>query len=359
MVVLVSLILLSVRLASVLVLAWKVTGSTTRERLRNSLVLTLSGVKGTVSLATAFALPAIAIFPERNLLLFITAGVIMFTLLVALALLPLVADSAEKSDSPNRVRVDIIRETINQLQEQEQPPADSVIVNLKKRIKELEIAEFSKKERSILKDLKIHMYRVELAAIKEMKQEGEISERTYNGAKELLYVIYKPGFKILTVKSVVWFTWMNISRHREWVKALMPVKEHMRNLTDVFQNTLVLVEDFLNSERVKCPEKIINRLIDEREELSEGMTRGIAKKRFAQGFDINYEKDMLNSFYVERRVIHQFMTSEKITPEEANEMRVDVNGLESYILSGHRSDIAADINALVSKWRPESGNLSE
>jgi hypothetical protein len=192
-----------------------------------------------------------------------------------------------------------------------------------------------------------------------MKENGDISERTYNGAKELLYVIYKQGFKLLTLKSVIWFTWMNVSRHKDWVSAMMPVKEHMRNLTDVFQKTLVLVEEYLNSKRDRYPERIINRLIDEREDLSDGMERGITKKRFVQRMDISYEKDMLNSFYVERRVIHQFMTSGKITPEEANELRVDVNGLESYILSEHRSDIATDINALVSKWRPESGNLSE
>jgi hypothetical protein len=51
---------------------------------------------------------------------------------------------------------------------------------------------------------------------------------------------------------------------------------------------------------------------------------------------------MLRGFYVERRVIHQFLDRGDITPEQANELRVKVNKLETYTL-GH------DPNELVMK----------
>ncbi|MDR0570619.1 MAG: sodium:proton antiporter [Clostridiales Family XIII bacterium] len=355
-VILVTLILLTVRLISVLAVAWGVVGASPKEKVRNSLVLTLSGVKGTVSMATAFALPAAAVFPERNLLVFIAAGVIVTSLLIAIALLPLVADNADKGDNRTQIRTDIINETIKQLREQDEPPDEMVVMNLKKRIEELEFAEYSKKERIEQRALRMMMFRAERESVREMKARNEISERTYNGAMELLYMIYKPGFKLLAIQSALWFAWMNISRHRDWVRAMMPAKEHMKNLMEVFQKNFVVVEALLHQERKWGTDRVIDRLIHEREEL---LGRGAPRRRFVDRLNTDYEKGMLNAFYVERRVIHQFLINERITPEEANAMRVDVNGLESYILTGNHGETASDINALIKRWRPEAGNLSE
>ncbi|MCQ4088657.1 Na+/H+ antiporter [Saccharibacillus sp. JS10] len=73
----------------------------------------LSGVRGAVTLAGAFSIPLVleggTAFPERNLILFLAAGVILFTLLTASIVLPLLTDKevaeAPKAEQPLKRRI--------------------------------------------------------------------------------------------------------------------------------------------------------------------------------------------------------------------------------------------------------------
>jgi hypothetical protein len=139
---------------------------------------------------------------------------------------------------------------------------------------------------------------------------------------------------------------------------------------------------FLETKRGSFPDTVIDKLIRERELISESMEQRMVERfHYRLGTEtgallrhnlkerrlfrsksrktpllndkafrdnqIIIEKEMLNAFYVERYVIHQFLAANKITSEEANEMRVIINGLESYILTGIRDDISRGINDLL------------
>ncbi|WP_138493843.1 Na+/H+ antiporter [Paenibacillus pinistramenti] len=107
----ISLLLLALRFAWVYVF-WRA-GSGDREqqenteldqhRFKTSLLTALSGVRGTVTLAGAFSIPYMLgsgeVFPERDLIIFIAAGVILFTLLAASILLPLLSRKADSDYS--------------------------------------------------------------------------------------------------------------------------------------------------------------------------------------------------------------------------------------------------------------------
>lgn len=74
--------------------------------LRRIGITTLSGVRGAVTLAAAFSIPFVLAdgspFPERSLILFIAAGVILMSLAAASILLPLLAKSKEEKVDNNR-----------------------------------------------------------------------------------------------------------------------------------------------------------------------------------------------------------------------------------------------------------------
>lgn len=77
---------------------FKYKGKEFKEQLNEILILTFGGVKGTVSLATIFILPFTInqmIFYQRSLLLFLTAGVILVTLIVGIVVLPLLTETEE------------------------------------------------------------------------------------------------------------------------------------------------------------------------------------------------------------------------------------------------------------------------
>lgn len=70
--------------------------------IRNALVTTLCGPKGAVSLSIASTIPFTvasgAVFPQRDLLLFLVCGVIVVTLLLANFVVPLIAPKSETDD---------------------------------------------------------------------------------------------------------------------------------------------------------------------------------------------------------------------------------------------------------------------
>lgn len=70
--------------------------------IRNALVTTLCGPKGAVSLSIASTIPFTvasgAVFPQRDLLLFLVCGVIVVTLLLANFVVPLIASKSETDD---------------------------------------------------------------------------------------------------------------------------------------------------------------------------------------------------------------------------------------------------------------------
>ncbi|WP_339315685.1 Na+/H+ antiporter [Paenibacillus sp. FSL R10-2734] len=66
---------------------------------KSLLILTISGVRGAVTLAGAFSIPFVlgdgSPFPERDLIIFIAAGVILMSLLIASVFLPILAGKEE------------------------------------------------------------------------------------------------------------------------------------------------------------------------------------------------------------------------------------------------------------------------
>ncbi|GMA53809.1 hypothetical protein GCM10025857_51660 [Alicyclobacillus contaminans] len=89
-----------------------------RTDLRELLLLTFGGVKGTISLATVFILPVsihgIA-FEQRALLLFLTACVIFISLLVGMLALPLLSEG-EYEKPVDRAELQILQSVIRYLQ---------------------------------------------------------------------------------------------------------------------------------------------------------------------------------------------------------------------------------------------------
>lgn len=118
--------------------------------LRDSLVTTIAGPKGAVTLSIIFTIPATladgSAFPERNLIIFITAGVILLTLIVADVALPLLAPSDDAGTDEDKIRL-------------------ATVEVLERTIKELEgkIAEGTKPEYEPATRLAITSYRVRLA----------------------------------------------------------------------------------------------------------------------------------------------------------------------------------------------------
>lgn len=80
-------------------------GRSTRCVLRDTLITTLSGPKGTITLSIMFSIPymvagdPITAFPQRDLLIFLACGVIVCTLLISTFVVPLIAPKPKQADA--------------------------------------------------------------------------------------------------------------------------------------------------------------------------------------------------------------------------------------------------------------------
>ena len=93
--------------------------------LRDSLVTTIAGPKGAVTLSIIFTIPYTvesgAPFPERSLIIFLTSGVILFTLVVADVFLPLIAPKNEAKIGEDELRdasIKVLAATLEELRAQ-------------------------------------------------------------------------------------------------------------------------------------------------------------------------------------------------------------------------------------------------
>ncbi|BDR52228.1 sodium:proton antiporter [Bombiscardovia nodaiensis] len=93
----------------------------TRRRLRSAAVMTLGGPKGTITLSLVltipYALASGATFPMRNELIFVAAGVIVVTLLLANFGLPLLAPAKSQGVETEQVEesIEVLRRTVEEL----------------------------------------------------------------------------------------------------------------------------------------------------------------------------------------------------------------------------------------------------
>ncbi|WP_136605201.1 Na+/H+ antiporter [Paenibacillus dokdonensis] len=94
---------------------------------RAALLTALSGVRGALTLSAAFSIPLTLAdsspFPERSLILFICSGVILITLIVASALLPILtrdtkADPNELEEIERTARVRVLEAGLNAIREE-------------------------------------------------------------------------------------------------------------------------------------------------------------------------------------------------------------------------------------------------
>jgi len=96
-------------------------------RLRASLLTALSGVRGAVTLAGAFSIPLVIAggtpFPQRDLIIFLSAGVILLTLVLASALLPLLSQAnkeeseSQKTIAESTIQIEVLQAGLQSVRE--------------------------------------------------------------------------------------------------------------------------------------------------------------------------------------------------------------------------------------------------
>ena len=171
--------------------------------LRKSLISTLAGAKGTITLSILFTIPYFmdgARFPQRDLIIFLGCGVIVCTLLVATFIVPLIAPKkVSESEEAAREReaelkIDILRSVVEELTARQTPDTRratrSVVSSYNDRIERIkEQHGFDEDEDEAYSDLRIRAIGWEREFVKKLAEQDDIdSEIALKYLKRLKHI---------------------------------------------------------------------------------------------------------------------------------------------------------------------------
>lgn len=163
-----------------------------RPKLNSSVLLSLSGVRGAVTLAAAFSIPYFlqdgSFFPERDLIIFLAAGVILCSLIIASIMLPILSktddDTLENEEGREReARARIIKAAIQAVKEattdENRTAASYIITDYRRQLLTLHNDEDmdwmdSKWDKQLMK-LRMTALQAERREIQNMLDRGEIA----------------------------------------------------------------------------------------------------------------------------------------------------------------------------------------
>ena len=171
--------------------------------LRKSLITTLAGAKGTITLSILFTIPYFmdgARFPQRDLIIFLGCGVIVCPLLVATFIVPLispkkVSESEEVArEREAELKIDILRSVVEELTARQTPDTRratrSVVSSYNDRIERIkEQHGFDEDEDEVYSDLRIRAIGWERECVKKLAEQDDIdSEIALKYLKRLKHI---------------------------------------------------------------------------------------------------------------------------------------------------------------------------
>ncbi|MCB5953221.1 sodium:proton antiporter [Enterococcus sp. BWT-B8] len=354
-VVIISILLFLVRFIYIVAFyLYKEGYSTVKSHFHDLLVLTFGGVKGTVSLATIFILPLSIngeTFEDRSLLLFITACVILTTLLVGMVVLPILAED-EEVETADGSFIAILEEVKSTLMSEVEGKsednrlrlaAEVVIENYQDRIGESYTNTLTSDERSESQELQALMLSVERDSLDNYYRQGKI---TINGYR--FYSRFIDNFDKSITRQILSFASFWLAFVKRLLRVLLHPKlfmsRHQKGATLLSQtdiaevkalflkNSELLLESLENLQDV-YDESLIDFYAAKRKRLLIRLEQGTLIPSMLIQQEAEYAREMLRGYYLERKIIDEYEVSNKITSWTANDYRQRVNLLESYSIN--------------------------
>ena len=305
---------------------------------RQSLIMTLCGAKGTITLSILFTLPLVLstgeIFEERDLLIFVGCGVIVITLLLATFLLPILAPKHEISETQEEEKEKfylclqcVLREVIYQLTASENDlnrrATRQVIDDYQKRLDKAK--EFTDDDDEGTIELRIKVANWEEQKVEELLEAGEVSEDVadkYIEILEKLKKILRHGSKIISSDEAYAKSRSVARRWRRRVLRLMHRKGSHESSAEM-KNLRVQVERYA-----------IERLKDEMAEV--GDTEGITTE-YAAHLIVEYERNLAAITQAVPTVTTAIRAVDAVDDVRAFAFRVELNKIDELQESGKLS----------------------
>ncbi|WHY86968.1 Na+/H+ antiporter [Neobacillus novalis] len=325
--------------------------------LKTSLLTSLTGVRGAVTMAGVLSIPFIVTggkaFPERSLILFIAAGVILFTLIVATVFLPLLVkgepDEGETGnhldlkEAKRRILLAAIKKIRLEMNEENEAIGYELIDEYKIMFQQIQPEQNSLEQGTVvyqqkLRDIRLLSLKVERKYIHNVMEKNgmdeaifEIFQKSLDLREEALSNNGRSGAMYLIGKVIR--EWRRIRSHfRKKDKETRLAKLKLGRVIQLksFQTALENLEGMAKEyERAD----IVYAVISDYKRMISRLKRPTA--RYNEKSDEQKEELRLKVMEIERSEIHKMYEAGKIDREQARELRRFVNYIETVTLHEH------------------------
>ncbi|MBC1905177.1 Na+/H+ antiporter [Listeria booriae] len=334
-----------------------------KPNLRATVLTSLSGVRGAVTLASALSIPFVlgdgSPFPQRSLIICIASGVILCSLIIATAILPILARKDEtKSDSPRAeqtMKLTVYRYVIENLGKEvdaeNKAAAQAVMDDYRQRMRDVQKQDLDMtKQRDIeigQQQLRLEILGWERENTQLLLKNGEIDEKTaYRYEKYIDALENALTHKLKTRYRMMGMMAKRLTRQllhpKEWKRARERIaemkqdpergREQMEIIRSLREKNAAYVTEKLNERIGDMNPAVIWPLINENKRVAEQMRRDRVVPKSREKFEQQKKDVQLQAVQLERDIIQELFEKGKISRDLARELRQNLSLYETYYL---------------------------
>ena len=329
--------------------------------LKDALLLTFSGVKGTVSIATILLIPT-QLEAEYPVLLFLVAGVTLCSFLFGLLILPKLSEDKEESND-HLMHIAILNDVVMLLEKEltvtkQKGPLYAAIDNYHGRIENMILSQEDKATQRDWEQLKLLILSIENDGLEQAYEEGKIRDRSYHVYQRYLrsmeQKVNRNLSSRLTYYFLVLFRLLRLLLHelvtfgsgiREWKNGenyKLEAIDYDQIAALYLANTEIIIESLENLKGI-YRSTLISFLQESRLRETSLITSGAFVERVINRIKPNNIDEMLRGYYLERKLIFEYEEQHLISAKYARRMRQNVNELENYSLRESANTLPYDM----------------
>lgn len=329
--------------------------------LKDALLLTFSGVKGTVSIATILLIPT-HLEAEYPVLLFLVAGVTLCSFLIGLLVLPKLSEGKEESND-YLMHIAILNDVVMLLEKEltvtkQKGPLYAAIDNYHGRIENMILSQEDKATQRDWEQLKLLILSIENDGLEQAYEEGKIRDRSYHVYQRYLrsmeQKVNRNLSSRLTYYFLVLFRLLRLLLHElvtfgSGIRAWKNGENYKLEAIDYDQiaalylaNTEIIIESLENLKGV-YRSSLVSFLQESRLRETSLITSGAFVERVINRIKPNNIDEMLRGYYLERKLIFEYEEQHLISAKYARRMRQNVNELENYSLRESANTLPYDM----------------
>ncbi len=329
--------------------------------LKDALLLTFSGVKGTVSIATILLIPT-NLEAEYPVLLFLVAGVTLCSFLIGLLVLPKLSEDKEESND-HLMHIAILNDVVMLLEKdltvtKQKGPLYAAIDNYHGRIENMILNQEDKATQRDWEQLKLLILSIENDGLEQAYEEGKIRDRSYHVYQRYLrsmeQKVNRNLSSRLTYYFLVLFRLLRLLLHElvtfgSGIRAWKNGENYKLEAIDYDQiaalylaNTEIIIESLENLKGI-YRSTLISFLQESRLRETSLITSGAFVERVINRIKPNNIDEMLRGYYLERKLIFEYEEQHLISAKYARRMRQNVNELENYSLRESANTLPYDM----------------